>query len=94
VSLHQLLGEDLARLNFGGGLAGTEDGQVAGGEFIGDAGRQGGFRADNGEVDLEVFGGFEQGVDIAVFNIEVAGYPGGAGVAGSGVNFLNLGALG
>jgi len=94
VFLHQFLGEDLARFNLGGFLTGAEDSHTAGDKPVGDAGRQGRFRADDCQVDLEVFGGFLQRVDITVFDIQVPGYPGGAGVAGSGVYFIDFRALG
>ena len=60
VAAHQLLGEDLAALELGGGAAGAEDPQPVRLEEVDDAGGQRRLGADDGQVDRALAGEGEQ----------------------------------
>ena len=92
--LHQFLGERLARLYLGGGPGGAEDSQTLRQKPVGDAGRQGCLRPDDGQVNLEVSGCLQQRLDVFGFDIQILGEPSRAGIARSGINPANFGALG
>jgi hypothetical protein len=94
ISLHQLLGEDLARFNLGGLLGRTEDLHPPDEKLVDDALRQGRLGTDNGEVDPVFLSCFSQPVYIGGLDFKVMGNLSRAGVARSDVNILYLRALG
>ncbi len=61
----EFLGEDLARLELGGGGHGSEEAQPATGEDIADAVGQGHLGSDHGEIDGELGRGIGQRLEIA-----------------------------
>jgi hypothetical protein len=56
VPRHEALGEVLRAFELGGFLGRAEDLQAAGAEDVDDAGGEGRFRADDGQVDLFLLG--------------------------------------
>ena len=75
-------------------MGGAEDGHAPLDKLIGNALRQRGFGANHGEVNLLFLSYPDQRVNISGFDIQVLGKPGGASITRSGVNIVNLGALG
>ncbi len=55
MTLAELLGEDLARLELGGGAPRTEEPQSPAGELVTDTQRQRNLGADDGDIDPEIF---------------------------------------
>ena len=60
VAGQEVLGEGLGPLQLRGALAGAETAQPLGGEFIHNAGHQGGLGPDNRQADLGLFGEMDQ----------------------------------
>ncbi len=88
---HQLLGEDLARLQAGGRLRRAEDAQTGLLESVHDAQRQRLLGADNRQADVLLLGEAQQGVDVVGLDGDVDAVLGGAGVAGGAVDALGAG---
>ncbi len=81
----KILGEDLAALQLGSGLIGTEDGQSGLFKFIDHACAKRRFRADNRQVRFFGLGPDEQTVDIADVEGKIRAQERSSGVAGRGI---------
>ena len=88
---HQILGEDLASLEFSCGFGRAEDGQSSGFEGIDDPEDQGSFRAGDCQVDFVVLRELHQSWDVGCFNGDVLAIEGGPCVAGGAINLGHLG---
>ena len=77
----QVLAEDLAALQFGGGAAGTEDPQPGLLEGVDDAGGQRAFRPDDGQPHVVFLGEPDQGGEVGRLDVDVFAVEIGAGVA-------------
>jgi hypothetical protein len=92
--LHQLLGKNLARLNLSGFLSRTKDGNTPDDELVNNALSQGRFRTNNSKVNSLFPGYFSQRLYISWAKSKVLGNFSRASITRSGIDFLNLWALG
>ncbi len=79
---HELLGEDLARLDLGGLAGWTEDTEPSGLKLIDDAQGQRLFRPDDGEADLFLLREAHETLDVVGFDGHIDAVSRCAGVAG------------
>ena len=78
---HELLGEGLARLEFGRDAGRTEQQATGGGEGVGDAGGEGHLRPDHGEPGRLALGERQQRRRVGDLDRHVGGKPCGAWIA-------------
>ncbi len=91
MTCQEILGEGFGAFQLGSGFGRAEDFQAGCAEFVDDADHQRGFRADDGEADVLLFGESQQrrdvgGADADVFDF---GFTGSAGVAGGDKDFAD-----
>ena len=89
----QVLAEDLARFQLGGGLRRAERLQAGLRERVDDAGGERRFGADDREVDLVLLREVEQALDVGRGDVDVLGVLSGAGVAGRDEHAIGAAAL-
>ena len=90
----QVLAEDLAAFQLGGGLAGAEDPQPGVLEGIDDAGGQRGLGPDDRQADLVLLGELDQGGKVVDGDGDVLAVEGRAGVARGHEHAVRAGTLG
>ena len=78
----QVLAEDLAGFQFGGGPAGAEDPQPGRLEGVDDAGGQRGLGPDHGQAHVVLLGELDQRREVGRLDVDVLAVQIGAGVAG------------
>jgi len=92
--LHQFLGKGLAGLYPGGGSGRPEDGDAYLPKAVDNALGQRPLRPDDDQFNALLLSYFSQRLDVSRLDIQVDGDLSRAGVARSGINLFNLGALG
>ena len=90
----QVLAEDLAAFQFGGGAARAEDAQPGLLEGVDDAGGQRGLGPDDGQPDVVLLGELDQGGEVGRLDGDVFAVEIGAGVAGGHEDAVGARALG
>ena len=90
---HEFLGKDLASLQARRRLAGADDVQPLLLELIDDAGYQGRFRPDNGQVRVQLLRQFHDGLGLRKVDRKALRFLRDAGISGGTIQLLHLLAL-
>lgn len=86
---HEILGEDFAAFELGGGLSGSENEVAVGAKEIDDAIDERRFGADNGEVGVDLIGESQQVCGFGRRGTDAGGHVRATGVAGRDDHFAD-----